>query len=228
MGNFLLPGVPSALRLSQGCLNRGTWLADSAFPSRMSKRESLPMIQSLPATAIARLLSLFAVASAVCLWQADSAAAQTVYPAVMPGQTVYSGGVSAGSNVIVGPGSAGASASANGVWQHTKTGADVGKHHSVAHGLAVGAGPDGLAVSHSIGGNAAGVGIGHNFNLSIGRGGTHVSSGSVQSSGGNSTIMAGGQVSNRGPSQIFGGSMVGGFGTRTKTRTRAVTLPWRR
>ena len=186
------------------------------------------MIQPLAPSTIRRLLFSVAAAGALAVSQTNTATAQTQYPAVVPGQTVYSGGVSAGSNVIVGPGSAGASASANGLWQHTKTSSNVGQNHSIAQGLAVGAGPNGLAVSHSIGGNAGGVGIGHNFNLSIGSGGTHVSSGSVQSSGGNSTIMAGGQVSHRGPRNLSGGSIVGGFGNRTKTRTQAITLPWRR
>ena len=135
--------------------------------------------------------------------------------------------ISANSGVDVGPGHAGATAGANGQWQHAKTKTHVGDNGRFAQGLAVGAGPNGLAVSHSIGGNAGGVGLGHNLNLSIGRGGTHFSHGGVQSSGGNSRIIAGGGTTQGGIGNVNGGSTVGGFGNRTRTWTRAATRLWK-
>ena len=139
----------------------------------------------------------------------------------------WSSPISANTGVDVGPGHAGATAGASGQWQHAKTKTHVGDNGRFGQGLAVGAGPNGLAVSHSIGGNAGGVGLGHNLNLSIGRGGTHFSHGGVQSSGGNSRVVAGGGTTQGGIGSAGGGSTVGGFGNRTRTWTRAATRLWK-
>ena len=128
--------------------------------------------------------------------------------------------------VDVGPGFAGSDATASGRWTHTDTESRVGSNGSMARGLAIGAGPNGLSLSHSIGVNHGGVGLGHNLNLSIGRGGTHVSHGGVKSVGGNSRIIAGGgtQQNFGGISgRVRGGSTVTGFGNRTQNHSGART-----
>ncbi|TWT82205.1 hypothetical protein CA13_36660 [Planctomycetes bacterium CA13] len=141
--------------------------------------------------------------------------------------TVTAQAQSAGTIVDVGPGFAGSNATAGGAWMHTDTDSRVGPGGSMGRGLAIGAGPNGLALSHSIGVNSGGVGVGHNFNMSIGRNGTHVSHGGVQSTGGNSRIIAGGNTR-----QIFGGvsggSNVTGFGNQTRAYTGARTRLFRR
>ncbi len=130
---------------------------------------------------------------------------------------------SAGTIVNVGPGFAGADASASGRWTHTDTESRVGAGGgSLGRGLAIGVGPNGLSLSHSIGVNQGGVGVGHNFNLSIGRNGTHVSHGGVNTMGGNSQVIVGGQTSQN-FGQIQGGSHATGFGHRTHARTGAST-----
>ncbi|TWU24806.1 hypothetical protein [Novipirellula artificiosorum] len=136
--------------------------------------------------------------------------------------TVTANAQSAGTIVDVGPGFAGADATAGGMWTHTDTDSRVGPGGSMGRGLAIGAGPNGLSLSHSIGVNHGGVGVGHNFNLSIGQNGTHVSHGGVRTIGGNSRVIAGG-----GTQQTFGGisggSNVTGFGNHTHTHTGART-----
>ncbi len=129
---------------------------------------------------------------------------------------------SAGTHVDVGPGHAGAGASASGAWQHTETESRVGAAN-MGRALAIGAGPNGLSLSHSIGVNAGGRGVGHNFNLSIGPGGSHVSHGGVVTEGGNSRVLAGGNA--RGGLFPSGGSSVSGFGRRTDAYSRSRTIP---
>ncbi|MEM9644603.1 MAG: hypothetical protein AAF989_06395 [Planctomycetota bacterium] len=129
---------------------------------------------------------------------------------------------SAGTIVDVGPGFAGSNANASGAWTHTDTSSRVGRNGSMGRGLAIGAGPNGLSLSHSIGVNSGGVGVGHNFNMSIGRGGTHVSHGGVKSVGGNSRIITGGQTRHR-FGGVQGGSHATGFGNRTRAYTGART-----
>ncbi|MEM6690205.1 MAG: hypothetical protein AAF664_12300 [Planctomycetota bacterium] len=124
--------------------------------------------------------------------------------------------------INVGPGHAGANAGATGQWTHTDTESRVGKHGSMARGLAIGAGPNGLSLSHSIGGNVAGVGVGHNLNMTIGRGGAHVSHGAVKTIGGNSSVIAGGGSGQR-FGRVSGGSQVTGFGNQTRAITGART-----
>ena len=134
---------------------------------------------------------------------------------------------SASTGVDVGPGNAGAWGTANGQFQRVETDSRVGPNGTMARGLAIGAGPNGLAISHSIGLNQGGVGVGHNFNLSIGPGGAHISGGNVSSQGGNSRVIAGGQSNVGGlmgpPS---GGSSVIGFGRHTHAQTHAQTMPF--
>lgn len=124
--------------------------------------------------------------------------------------------------VDVGNGRAGAGGSATGQYQHVDTDSRVGPFGSVARGVAVGAGPNGLSISHSIGLNAGGQGTAHNFNLSIGPNGTHISRGNVNSSGGNSRVIAGGG-SNVGSPYYgpAGGSYATGFGNHTVANTHA-------
>lgn len=133
-------------------------------------------------------------------------------------------GQSAGTLVDVGPGSAGASGTASGAWQLVESNSRVSNGTSVGKALAVGAGPHGLAISHSVGVNSGGVGAAHNFNLSIGPQGAHVSNGGVVSQGGNSRVIAGGnaQTGFTGPR---GGSQVSGFGNHTRAHSQSRTMP---
>jgi hypothetical protein len=129
---------------------------------------------------------------------------------------------SAGTIVDVGPGHAGASGTASGPWQLVDSSSSVNNGTSLGKALAVGAGPNGLAISHSVGVNRGGVGAAHNFNLAIGAQGTHVSHGGVISQGGNSRVIAGGssQTGWQGPQ---GGSQVTGFGNNTRAYSKSRT-----
>jgi len=129
--------------------------------------------------------------------------------------------VSAETGVDVGPGEAGADAGADGAWNHAETETKVGPNGSMGRAFAVGAGPDGLSLSHSIGVNNGNSGFGHNFNMTIGPNGTHSSSGGVASQGNGGRVIAGG--STQGGSRLGGGSTVGGFGNRTNAWTNART-----
>jgi hypothetical protein len=143
------------------------------------------------------------------------AALITVLPAIAFGQ-------SAGTWVDVGPGSAAAGGSATGAFQHVDSQSRVGPLGSVASGVAVGAGPNGLSISHSIGLNAGGRGSAHNFNLSVGPNGSHISHGNVNSAGGNSRVIAGGSSNVGSPwNAPSGGSQVTGFGQHTNAHTHA-------
>ncbi len=131
---------------------------------------------------------------------------------------------SAGTIVDVGQGRAGASGNASGQWQLVESKSCVQNGTSSGNALAIGAGPNGLALSHSVGVNRGGVGVGHNFNLAIGSRGTHVSNGGVVSQGGNSRVVVGGNASNGnfGPQ---GGSTVVGYGRNTKAYSKSRTTP---
>ncbi len=129
---------------------------------------------------------------------------------------------SAGTNVDVGPGFAGAGGQASGQWQLVDSNSRVHNGISTGNAFAVGAGPNGLALSHSIGVHGAGVGTAHNFNLAIGRGGAHVSNGGVTSQGGNSRVIAGGSAQSS-PFGPQGGSTVTGFGNRTRAYSNSRT-----
>lgn len=163
-------------------------------------------------SALLSAVRFLVLTTAVACLSADSADAQW-----------FGGRPSAGTGVDVGPGHAGANANAGGMWTHTDTKSRVGNGGSMARGLAIGAGPGGLALSHSIGVNRGGVGVGHNFNLNIGRGGTHVSHGGVKTLGGNSRVIVGGQTGPRFGGGVQGGSHATGFGNRTRAFTGART-----
>ena len=141
---------------------------------------------------------------------------------------------SVGAGVIVGPGYAGADATADGRWTHANTRTQVGPGRSLGQGLAVAAGPNGLSLSHSIGVDNHGVGLGHNMNLSIGRGGAHISHGAVQSIGGSTEVNVGGSATQGGWQPglgwqpVGGGSTVGGVGNHVQTHTGARTFRFRR
>lgn len=131
--------------------------------------------------------------------------------------------------------------------QSARTGVDVGRHHANAHGsadgefnfvdtqsrvgpggnmgraIAIGAGPNGLAISHSIGLGGGNNAVGHNFNMTIGPGGAHVSRGNVQSSGFNPRAIAGGGAAIT-PRGHVGGSNVTGFGNRVIADSSSRTI----
>lgn len=135
---------------------------------------------------------------------------------------------SASTWVDVGPDRAGAGGTATGTFQHVDTRSRVGPGGNIAHGVAIGAGPNGLAMSHSIGVHGGGRGNAHNFNLSVGPGGAHVSRGNVHSSGGNSRVIASGSTSTGNPwNPPGGGSLVTGFGRQTQASTTADTRSMR-
>ena len=143
-----------------------------------------------------------------------------VFPAVSSAQWADSG-------VNVGPGFANGSASADGDWTLVDSGSHVNGNTSIGRGVAIGAGPDGISFSHSIGVSGNGVGAGHNFNMSIGRQGTHVSGGNVITQGGTPGVSIGGGSGNY-PSGFGGGSYATGFGNFTSANTFSQTnrFPW--
>ena len=128
--------------------------------------------------------------------------------------------------VDVGPGHANAGASYDapiGIAESESRVGDV----NFGRGFALGFGPNGLTLSHSIGVQDNGVGVGHNFQMSIGREGTHVSHGGVLTAGGNSQVIAGGQtqIDHNGPQ---GGSYAGGSGWHTNAWSQSRTRRFRR
>ncbi len=131
--------------------------------------------------------------------------------------------------VEIGPGSANAGASTDAPFGIARTGTRVGRVN-VGRGLAVGMGPNGLTLSHTIGVGQNGLGAAHNFNMSIGREGTNIGHGAVVTAGPGSRVIAGGntRIDRFGPR---GGSRAGGTGpyTRawTESRTRRTPLRWR-
>ncbi|TWT36988.1 hypothetical protein KOR34_19340 [Posidoniimonas corsicana] len=124
---------------------------------------------------------------------------------------------SADSGVDVGPGGSGASAGYVGDWGIAKTESRDG----FGRALGVGVTKDGVAISHSIGASNGSSGVGHNFNMAIGRDGAHVSQGGVVTGGGNGRVEAGGSASQQG-----GGSEVVGWGDNTKAWTESRTRRW--
>lgn len=86
---------------------------------------------------------------------------------------------------------------------------------SLGRGLAIGYGPGGISLSHSIGVSGRGIGTAHNFQLSVGPNGTHVGRSGVVTAGGNTRVIAGGDTS-RGPGRPQGGNFAAGFGRRTE------------
>jgi hypothetical protein len=126
------------------------------------------------------------------------------------------------SGVDVGPGHAGGSASADGQWTFVDSSSRVNGINSLGHGVAIGAGPDGISFSHSIGFNSGGVGAGHNLNMTIGQNGTHVSNGQVVTQGGNSRVVVGGGSGQFGGG-ISGGSTVTGYGDFTYGQSHSHT-----
>ena len=137
------------------------------------------------------------------------------YPSIAMAQWAESG-------VDVGPGFANGSASADGEWTFVDTSSRVNGANSLGHGVAIGAGPNGISFSHSIGFNSGGVGAGHNMNMTIGQNGTHVSNGQVVTQGGNSQVVVGGGSGQYGGG-ISGGSMVTGYGDVTYGQSQSHT-----
>ena len=132
---------------------------------------------------------------------------------------------SASTRVDVGPGHAAANGAANGHWKRVHTESKVGPIGSLGRALAIGAGPNGLSISHSIGLNGPGQGIGHNFNLSIGPSGAHVSRGAVNAAGGPTRVIAGGNTGFQRFGPPIGGSTVTGFGHRTTAVSESRVTP---
>lgn len=86
---------------------------------------------------------------------------------------------------------------------------------SLGRGLAVGYGPGGISLSHTIGVSSRGVGTAHSFQLSVGPDGTHVGRSGVVTAGGNTRVIAGGDTS-RGPDGAQGGNFAAGYGRHTE------------
>lgn len=125
--------------------------------------------------------------------------------------------------VDVGPGHASGSAGADGdIWSFGDTTSHVDGGGSFASGVAIGVGQDGISFSHSVGANGGGAGFGHNINMTIGRNGSHVSSGGVTSQGGNSRVQVGGG-SGQTLGNIGGGSIVKGWGNNTNAWSNSDT-----
>lgn len=136
------------------------------------------------------------------------------------------------SGVDLSNGRAGAGASADGQWTFVDSTSNVNGSNSFGHGIGVGVGPNGISVSNSVGFNTAQGGAAHNFNMTVGRNGTHFSDGGVVSQGGNTGVIAGGGSGLYG-NQISGGSSVTGYGnhvdaySNSRTRRNPVALPFR-
>ncbi len=93
---------------------------------------------------------------------------------------------------------------------------------NLGRGLAVGYGPNGISLSHSIGVNHRGVGTAHNFQMSVGPHGTHIGHGGVVTSGGNSRVITGGE-SWTGRGGAGGGNFATGHGRRSDAWSRSST-----
>lgn len=131
---------------------------------------------------------------------------------------------SSSSWVDVGRGHADAGASYDGNWGIAESESRVGAVN-LGRGLAVGVGPNGLTLSHSIGvRDQGGVGIGHNFNLAIGPNGSHVGHGGVVTAGPNSRVITGGNTEiNRYGAR--GSNYAGGTGRYTNAWSDSRTTP---
>lgn len=101
---------------------------------------------------------------------------------------------------------------------------------NLGRGLAVGYGPNGISLSHSIGVNHRGVGTAHNFQMSVGPHGTHIGHGGVVTSGGNSRVITGGETWT-GRVGAGGGNFATGHGRRSdawsRSSTRSLAAPLR-
>lgn len=86
---------------------------------------------------------------------------------------------------------------------------------SLGRGLAIGYGPNGISISHSIGVAGRHMGTAHNFQLSVGPNGTHVGRSGVVTTGGNTRVIAGGDTAS-GPGVPHGGNFATGYGRRTE------------
>lgn len=125
--------------------------------------------------------------------------------------------------VDVGPGHATGGGSAQGdIFQHVDTTSHVGPNGSMSHAVGIGVDQDGVSFSTSFGANGGGQGVGGNFNMTIGREGTHVSQGGVQTQGGNTRVQAGGG-SGQYPGGIAGGNLIRGFGNNTQVHSQSTT-----
>jgi hypothetical protein len=123
------------------------------------------------------------------------------------------------SSVDVGRGHAGATAGYDAPQGLARTETHVGRV-SLGRGLALGLGPEGLSLSHTIGVSGHRAGAAHNFQLSIGPNGTHVSRGGTVTRGGNTRVVAGGETYS-GPGPVRGDSFAGGFGRRSRAWARS-------
>jgi len=137
-------------------------------------------------------------------------------------ETCLAGG--AWSGVDVGPGHADATAGYDAPQGIARTESRVGRIN-LGRGLALGMGPDGLSLSHTVGVSGHGAGAAHNFQLSVGRSGTHMSHGSAVTRGGNTRVVAGGET-HVAPGQVWGDSYGGGFGRHSRAWARSQA--WRR
>ncbi len=122
-------------------------------------------------------------------------------------------------------GGAGAGATADGQLKFARSKSSSNNGVQFGHGFAVGAGPNGIAVSNSIGAGTGPVGAAHNLNLTIGRGGTHVSQGGVVSQGGNRRVTTGGSTGIQN-GQVYGGSNSTGYGNNTRAWSQSHTNQW--
>ncbi|GEM_PF-3169617 len=132
----------------------------------------------------------------------------------------------AGSWVDIARGGTGSGASADGVFKFARSDSRSNGSTQFGHGFAVGAGPEGIALSNSIGGGAGPLGAAHNLQLNVGREGTHLSHGGVVSQGGERRVFAGGETGSH-YGQPYGGSQVGGYGHHTNAYSNSHTQPWR-
>lgn len=129
----------------------------------------------------------------------------------------------AASQVDVGRRHARAEASYDGPAGLARTDTRVGRVN-FARGLAVSYGLEGVSLSQSIGVSHGGLSTAHNFQLSIGPGGTHLSRGGVVSRGGDARAVTGGHTS-AGPGVPRGGSSAMGTGLDTRAWSRSESHP---
>jgi hypothetical protein len=129
---------------------------------------------------------------------------------------------SAGSWVNVLGGSAGSGANADGMFQIAKTKSSSKNGVGFGHGFALGAGPNGLAISNSIGVGSAAGGAAHNVQLNLGRNGAHVSHGGVVSQGPNGRVISGGSTGTSN-GRVYGGSQSTGYGQNTRAYSKSHT-----
>jgi hypothetical protein len=89
---------------------------------------------------------------------------------------------------------------------------------SLGRGLAIGYGPNGISISHSIGVAGRHLGTAHNFQLSVGPSGTHRGRSGVVTRGGNTRVIVGGDTA-VGPVRPYGGSFATGYGRHIQARS---------